>query len=91
MRHNIPYGQFTWEIDFFYEDENILPYFVMAEVELPENLSAPPYIPDFIKENLLYEVPVNDNRFYNVKLRDIEYTKKIYQELLNGVNNEEKI
>lgn len=55
-----------WEIDFFKNGEDL--YFVMAEIELPEGHVRPTKIPSLLKQHLLYEVPLTDDRFSNRKL-----------------------
>lgn len=76
-------GQNCWEIDFFRDQENSL-YFVMAEIELPEGMAMPDKIPDFIWENLIYTVPLNDHRFMNTHLGDREYAVNLYNECLKN-------
>lgn len=72
----------SWEIDFFkdYNNEN---YFAMAELELPEGQS-PKFIPDFIKSNLIYEVPLTDTRFSSKLIADVRYAIEINKSLLRG-------
>ncbi len=92
-RHVVEHKGLKWEVDFFY---NAMPvqrldicnykgdhlYFVMAEVELPEGASRPKEVPSFIKDHLLLEVQLTDDRFSNKRLGDAEYATKIYNELL---------
>lgn len=74
-------GKFgVWEVDFF-KKGNL--YFVLAEVELAEG-SPRIASPDFIKDNLLYEVPLTDDRFSNKRLGDVEYATSIYQKIVQG-------
>ncbi len=84
-RYVIPAGSLRWEIDFFYDVRRSNVYFVLAEVELPENVSKPPYIPSIIQDHLLFEVPEDDNNFSSVKLTDMEYAIEKY-DLLTGGN-----
>jgi len=86
-RYVIPVGIFNWEIDFFYDFKHTTPYFVMAEIELPEGTTNPPTIPDFIYNNLLYEVQKNNNDFSSLKLSQIDYALAKYDELIKE-NNE---
>lgn len=76
-----------WELDFLTkysqqpEDEKI--YFVMLEVEVPEGADRP-NVPDFIKQHVLYEVPLTDERFFNKNLTDPDVAEKLYNQLLKG-------
>ena len=58
-----------------------VPYLIMAEVEMPEGMDRPK-LPEFLQKHLLYEVPLTDNRFSNTNLGDVEYTTRLYQNLL---------
>lgn len=69
-----------WELDFFKDYQNNT-YFAMAEVELPEGKPGPDVIPDFINDNLLFEVPLTDNRFGNKLLGDARYAANILQDI----------
>ena len=81
-RYVIPVGSLKWEIDFFYEMKKTEPYFVLAEIELPENVSRPPSIPTFISDYLILAVPEDDNRFSSKKLANITYAVEQYNELI---------
>lgn len=81
--------EYRWEVDFFY-NESPSPYFIMAEVELEIFGQEISNMPDFIQDNLLYEVPLDDHRFANIKLHDIEYVEKEYNKLLKDNNNEKQ-
>lgn len=81
-RYVIPAGALKWEVDFFYDYKHTSPYFVLAEIELPEKVSRPPTIPSFIQENLLFEVPADNNDYASVNLGSIEYALKKYGELI---------
>lgn len=69
-----------WEVDFFKDTEGET-YFAMAEIELPRSVKEPSVTPDFITENLLYKVERHDFRFSSKKLSNIEYAKKILEDL----------
>ena len=90
-RHLLPYGLHIWEVDVFYNGpiQND-PFFIMAEVELDEGDEAPPHVPDFITDHLLYEVPIDVKGFSNKKLRNVEYAEAVYQNLLEGHKNEKE-
>ncbi len=83
-RYVIPAGSLKWEIDFFYDIKRSNVYFVLAEIELPEKVSRPPYIPDIIREHLLFEVPEDNNKFSSVKLADMDYAIREYNILIGG-------
>lgn len=68
-----------WEIDFF-KDHYQKNYFCLAEIEMPEGQDRPKLIPYFIKENLLYEVPLTDCRFSSKLLADPRHAANIYTE-----------
>lgn len=68
-----------WELDFFYDPLKAM-YFAMAEVEVEEGHGRPA-TPRFIKDFLIYEVPLTDDRFANKRLGDLEYAKKLYEGL----------
>jgi len=71
-----------WEIDFF-KDHNGVNYFALAEFEMPEGQEAPVFLPRFIRENLLFEVPLTDCRFASKLLADIRYASDLYKGLSN--------
>jgi CYTH domain-containing protein len=75
----------TWEVDFF-KDHNLQNYFCLAEFEMPEGQSQPAFLPPFIKDNLIYEVPLTDCKFSSKLLADIRHANKLYKELI-GVTN----
>ncbi len=88
-RYVIPMGALNWEVDLFYDRKRSNRYFVMAEIELPEGVINPPSIPNFISDNLLYEVPVDNMEFTSKKLEDIEYAIELYNELFEEKFNGE--
>ena len=69
-----------WDVDFFKRGDL---YFVMAEVELKEG-SPRVDLPLFIKADLLYEVPLTDDRFSNKRLGDVDYAISMYQKVVQG-------
>lgn len=73
-----------WDVDIFYNGQEQNIYFVMAEIEMKEGEAAPTSLPHYIKENLLYEVPLTDDRFSSKKLGDVEYASKLYESLTQG-------
>lgn len=73
-------GKPKWEVDFFYDHIGHL-YFCMAEVELAEGSDPPEKVPDYLKEHLIYEVPLTDDRFSNKRLSDVEYATKLYHSI----------
>lgn len=88
-RYIIPMGSLKWEVDLFYDRKRSNLYFVMAEIELPEGVSNPPSIPNFISDNLLFEVPIDNTDFASKKLQDIEYAIGIYNQLFEEKFNGE--
>lgn len=79
-----------WEVDFF---KKINTYFVMAEIELDEDVEEPEYLPHFIEENMIYKVPRDDYRFSSKKLSNIEYAKKILEKIspTNDLDTDEAV
>jgi len=68
-----------WEIDFFGDENN--PYFVMAEVELPEGRLVSYTEPPELLHHILYAVEHSDNRFTSKKLTDEEYARELLSTL----------
>lgn len=68
----------TWELDFFRKGTHR--YFTLAEVELEEGAPRPGP-PEWLRNHILYEVPLTDDRFSNKRLGDVEYAQRIYQEI----------
>ncbi len=71
-----------WSIDFFKSENSV--YFVLAEVEMSEESTEPSYMPNFVKENILFQVPLTDNRFSSKKLSRPKYANKLYKEICNA-------
>ncbi len=90
IRYIVPdkQGQ-VWEVDFF-KDHNGINYFALAEFEMPEGQLGPLFMPRFIRENLLFEVPLTDCRFASKLLADIRYASDLYK-LIKESNNGQKI
>jgi len=88
-RYVVNYHKHTWEIDFFYRDNHL--YFVQAEVELKEGSNKPQEIPKFLREFLLYEVPLTDDRFSNKRLSDVEFASRLYKSLVEKKNGYKKL
>ncbi len=65
-----------WEIDLFKKGHNL--YFILVEVELPEGANRPKKVPKFLKDYVLYEVPLTDDRFSNKKLSEVEFATNLY-------------
>jgi len=84
-RYRVFHGPDAWEIDLFYRGfADDLPYFVLAEFEMPPGQIAPVSIPPIISEHLLYEVPIGNNKFSNTKLCHAKYAEEKYKELLEA-------
>jgi len=79
-RYNIKHGELWWEIDTFRGFGGS--YFWMAEIELPEKQDWPDVVPDYIKNHLLYKVPLTDGRFSSKKLCDESYAKNLFKQLI---------
>lgn len=55
----------------------------IAEIEMPENQLKPNSLPDIVKNNLIYEVPLNDTRFSNKLLACQKYSINLLREFKN--------
>ena len=66
----------------------------MAEIELSSKQKWPSHTPDYIEQNLLYKVPLTDERFSSRLLYDVAYATKLYKMCLPAFdkgNTEETI
>lgn len=68
-----------WDIDFFLFKDKV--YFAMAEVEMFEGVKKPSVIPEFIKKNIIYEVPLNNCKFSSKKLSSVKHASKLRKEI----------
>jgi CYTH domain-containing protein len=87
IRYIIKHEKNIWEIDFFKDYKNQT-YMAVAEVELPEDQMEPESIPNIIKKNLLFKVPLTDNRFSNKLISNAKYAAELLNEILEGKKNE---
>jgi len=71
-----------WDIDFFFDEEGV--YFASAEVELPEGSERPSVLPDLLKNEVIYEVLLTDDRFSNKNLTNKWYAKQLYEQISKG-------
>lgn len=77
-RHIFVDHGYNWELDLFLKGESV--YFILAEVELAEGSARPKTAPKFLKNFILHEVCLTDDRFSNKRLGDIDYAQSIYKE-----------
>lgn len=79
-RYVMTNDRLKWDVDFLkdYQDKT---YFAIAEVELPENVTCPTFIPALVHQNIIYKVDLNDTRFNNKLLSDARYATKIFNSL----------
>lgn len=68
-----------WEVDFF--KSNNSNYLAVAEIELPPKKLMPSIIPQLVTENIIYVVPIDDNRFSNKKIGDVVYATNLLDSL----------
>lgn len=68
-----------WEVDLLKYHDTV--YFVIAEVELSEGAPRPKSLPPFLSKHVLYEVPLDDDRFSNKRLGDVTYAKGLYLQI----------
>lgn len=70
-------GDVQWDIDLFLTSLNEQ-YFAMAEAEMPETMKAPPRIPGFLREVMLYEVPRERSKeFTSSRVSNPEYAQTL--------------
>ncbi len=69
VRYSWTEGRYHWDVDFFKRDDGST-YFAMAEVEMPEEQSDPPPLPDFLTNHLLLVAPALDPRFASKRIAD---------------------
>lgn len=70
-----------WDVDFL-KDYRDATYFALAEVELPEAVNTPSFIPASVVNNLLYKVDIEDTTFNNKLLSDARYATKLLNSIL---------
>jgi CYTH domain-containing protein len=73
-------GAYEWSVDFLLAESGQT-YFVMAEVEMPENEKAPPSIPSAIENDIFFSPAQDDVRFTNIKLADQKFAATLLKEL----------
>lgn len=77
-----------WELDLLKKHDGSV-YFMILEVELPEGHPRPKKLPDFLKNHVLYEVPLTDDRFSNKRLGDVNYARQLYAELITNTGDKD--
>ena len=78
VRYSWPDGRFKWDVDFFKAIDGKT-YFVLAEVEMPEGVTAPPPLPPSLAPHLLTQAPHEDPRFTSKRLSDRVYAERLLQ------------
>lgn len=53
----------------------------VAEIELPEDQMDPDSIPDVVKKNMIFKVPLTDTRFSNKLLGNARYAAELLNEV----------
>jgi len=80
-----------WDIDFFTNPKTGKYYLIMAECELPEFMTRPARIPDWINNVLLSEIgPLEDAKWKNKKLANPKKVAKQFNELKQRVKSASK-
>ena len=72
--------QFHWDVDFFKTEEGRT-YFAMAEVEMPEEDTAPPPLAAELTAHFLADVPHRDSRFASKRLADHAFAEKLLADI----------
>ncbi len=79
-RYSWPDGRFHWDVDFF-KTEDGRTYFAMAEVEMPENDTAPPPLSARLASHFLAEAPHRDPRFTSKRLADQAFAEQLLADI----------
>ena len=79
-RYSWPDGRFHWDVDFF-KTEDGRTYFAMAEVEMPENDTAPPPLSARLASHFLADAPHRDPRFTSKRLSDPVFAGKLLADI----------
>lgn len=90
IRYIVKYAGSNWELDFF-KDYRGETYMAVAEIELPEDQLEPNSLPEIVKQNLIYKVPLTDARFSNKLLGDARYAAELLQEILRNQDIKDEI
>jgi CYTH domain-containing protein len=80
VRYIVKHNKACWELDFF-KDYRGQTYMAVAEIELPEDQMEPDSIPDVVKKNMLFKVPLTDTRFSNKLLGNARYAAELLNEI----------
>lgn len=80
VRYSWTDGRYHWDVDFFKRDDGST-YFAMAEVEMPEEETEPPPLPDFLAAHLLLIAPALDPRFTSKRIADQVHATKLLADI----------
>ncbi len=80
VRYSWTEGCYHWDVDFFKRDDGST-YFAMAEVEMPEEHTDPPPLPDFLAAHLLMIAPALDPRFTSKRIADQVHATTLLAEI----------
>jgi len=80
VRYIVRHNKSSWELDFF-KDYRGQTYMAVAEIELPEDQMDPDSIPDVVKKNMIFKVPLTDTRFSNKLLGNARYAAELINEI----------
>ena len=84
IRYIVKHDGIIWELDFFKDYRNET-YMAVAEIEMPEGQLEPNSLPDIVKNNLIFKVPLNDSRFSNKLLASERYVVELLKEIKNEI------
>lgn len=73
-------GDNEWVVDFLKNAQNKT-YFVLAEVEMPENTEQPSSLPDEIKDHIIHRPAKGDKNFTNKYLADENHARTLLSKL----------
>lgn len=82
-KFNINHGE--WAMDFLYDHDGSI-YFALAEYECKSSMNTTYDVISDLKDMIIYTVVPGDKRFSNRMLSDIDYAKKLYQEIKEGLH-----
>ena len=80
VRYSWTEGRYHWDVDFFKRDDGST-YFAMAEVEMPEEDTEPPPLPEFLAMHLLMIAPALDPRFTSKRIADQAHATRLLDEI----------
>lgn len=89
LRYTHRVGDVQWDIDYFLDGSTV--YFAMAEAEMPEDMSKPNGIPQFVLDSIIFSVPREMTKeFTSARVADPAYAKKILRTITDTRKKKKK-